>query len=293
MTQRCGYVAIIGSPNAGKSTLFNRLIGQKISSVSYKPQTTRHRILGVRTDNDAQFVFVDTPGIHLNTKKLMNRVLNKNAVNILEDVHLILWLIDVSNWTQEEEHIKKILAAIQQPIIFVVNKIDKLTKREDLLAFLDGLSEKDRFQELVPISALKKENIDILIKVAEKYLPESEFYFSSEYLTDRNDEFIIAESIREAVYIYLEKELPYAVHVELENLRRQDDKLHVDAAIWVEKNSQKGIVIGNKGAMLKRIGTRARKSLERQLNEPLHLQLWVKVREDWQNNPQIVGQYEM
>ena len=293
MTQRCGYVAIIGSPNAGKSTLFNRLIGQKISSVSYKPQTTRHRILGVRTDNNTQFVFVDTPGIHLNTKKLMNRVLNKNAVNLLEDVHLILWLIDVSNWTQEEEHIKKILTAIQQPIIFVVNKIDKLTKREDLLAVLDGLPEKDRFQELVPISALRKENIDVLIKVAEEYLPESEFYFSSEYLTDRNDEFIIAESIREAVYIYLEKELPYAVHVELENLRRQEDKLHVDAAIWVEKNSQKGIVIGNKGAMLKRIGTRARKSLERQLNEPLHLQLWVKVREDWQNNPQIVGQYEM
>lgn len=292
MQTRCGYVAIIGSPNAGKSTLFNRLIGQKLSSVSFKPQTTRHRILGVRTETDAQFVFVDTPGIHLSAKKLINRVLNKNATNALQDVHLIFWVIDVTSWTQEEEHIKNIVKDLQQPIILVVNKIDKLTQREILLSFLNDLPDKDSYNEIVPIAALKKENLEELIKTSKNYLPESEFFFSNEYLTDRNDEFIIAESIRETLFIYLEKELPYATHVEIENMRRHENQLQIDAAIWVEKNSQKGIVIGHKGEMLKKIGTRARESLQRQLQEHLHLQLWVKVKEDWQNNPQVVGQYE-
>ncbi|MEM1002727.1 MAG: GTPase Era, partial [Bacteroidota bacterium] len=202
MKTRCGYVALIGRPNAGKSTLFNYLLGQKVSSVSYKPQTTRHRILGVRTEDDTQFVFVDTPGIHLGGKKLLNRVLNKNALNALYGVHLILWLIDRNHWTKEEENIKKQLKQVASPVILVVNKIDKLEKKDQLLDMLPSLAEKYPFVEVVPISAVKKDNVEQLIKVSKSYLPESEFYYSDEYLTDRDMRFLVSELIRESAFVY-------------------------------------------------------------------------------------------
>ena len=293
MATRCGYVALIGRPNAGKSTLFNYLLGQKVSSVSYKPQTTRHRILGVRTEKDTQFVFVDTPGIHLGGKKLLNRVLNKNALNALHDVHLILWLIDRNHWTKEEENIKKKLKEVSSPVILVVNKIDKLDKKDQLLEILPHLADKFSFAEVVPISAVKKENIEQLIKVSKSYLPESEFYYSYEYLTDRDMRFLVSELIRESAFVYLEKELPYATHVEIEKYDVESKPIQISAVIWVEKESQKSILIGKRGEMLKKIGTRARKAIQRQLDVKAHLELWVKLNKDWQDNPNVVGKYEL
>ena len=291
--KRCGYVAIIGRPNAGKSTLFNCLLGQKISSISFKPQTTRHRILGVRTDKDSQFIFVDTPGIHLGGKRLLNRVLNKNATNVLHDVDLIFWLIDQGNWTTEEEFIKKSLKNIQCPVILVINKIDKLVKRELLLQIMPELLEKYPFEEIIPISALKQDNVVDLIETAKHYLPESEFIYPDKYLTDRSKEFIAAETIREAVFAYLDEELPYATHVEIEKYESDSERSYISAVIWVEKQGQKAILIGKNGDMLKKVGSRARNVLQKQLGEKIHLDIWVKLQKDWQDNPQIVGKYEL
>lgn len=292
MVKHCGYVAIVGSPNVGKSTLFNRMLGQKLSSISYKPQTTRHRVVGVKTEKDAQFVFVDTPGIHLGGKKLINRVLNKNATNVLHDVDLVLWLVDLGHWTEEEDHINRLLKEIECPVIMVVNKVDKLAKRDKVLGILANLSSKGNYSELIPISAMQEDNLDQLIALSKKYLPESEFFYPELYVTDRDQEFLITEAIRESIFIYVEKELPYATHVELEQIKQEGDRTHINAVIWVEKNTQKAIIIGHKGEMLKKIGSRARQSLQQQLAKSLHLQLWVKVKQDWQNNPQIVGKYE-
>ncbi|MFK8028539.1 MAG: GTPase Era [Gammaproteobacteria bacterium] len=292
METRCGYVAIIGRPNSGKSTLFNRLLGQKISSTSYKPQTTRHRIVGVKTDPDAQFVFVDTPGIHLGGKRLLNRVLNKNALNALHDVHLIFWLIDRGQWTEEEAHIKRSLEKLDCPVILVVNKIDKLERRDELLLILQKLSSKYSFAEIVPISAIKEDNINNLVETSKRYLPESEFYYPDEYLTDRDQKFIVSETIREAAFIYLEKELPYATHVEIEKYENEGEYINISAIIWVEKDGQKAILIGRKGEMMKKIGSRARGEIQKQINSKVHLNLWVKLKKDWQDNPQIVGEYE-
>ncbi len=289
----CGYVAIIGRPNAGKSTLFNCLVGQKISSISFKPQTTRHRIVGVRTEEDAQFIFVDTPGIHLGGSRLLNRVLNKNATNVLHDVDLIFWLIDRGHWTAEEDYIKKSLSNVECPVILIVNKIDKLARREELLQILAKLDEKYTFAEIIPISAMKQDNISDLVDTGKRYLPKSEFYYSDEYLTDRSKEFIAAETIREAAFVYLEKELPYATHVEIEKYEVDSERTNISATIWVEKQGQKAILIGKKGEMLKKLGSRARSTLQKQLGVKIHLDLWVKLHKDWQDNPQIVGKYEL
>ena len=292
MKTRCGYVAIIGRPNAGKSTLFNRFIETKVSSVSYKPQTTRHRIVGVRSEKQAQFVFVDTPGIHLGGKKLLNRILNKNALNVLHDVNLILWMVDCKSWTREEDHILRSLKDIECPVILVLNKIDQLTKRDQLFPILSSLSGKYDFAEIVPISALKKDNISALLASSQRYLPESEFFYPEEYITDRDMRFIMAELIRESIFVHLGAELPYATHVEIESVDEQPEIVHIEAAVWVEKDSQKAIFIGHRGEMLKKIGAGARAAIERSLEGKVNLKLWIKVKKDWQNNPQVVSEYE-
>jgi GTP-binding protein Era len=293
METRCGYVAIIGRPNSGKSTLFNRLVGQKLSSTSFKPQTTRHRIVGVKTDSNAQFIFVDTPGIHLGGKRLLNRVLNKNALNVLHDVHLIFWLIDRGQWTDEEDYIKRSLEKIECPVILVINKIDKLDRRDDLLIILQKLTLKYNFAEMIPVSAMRQDNIEDLVKSGKRYLPESEFFYPEEYLTDRDEKFIAAETIREAAFMFLEKELPYATHVEIEKYEKEDERVVISAVIWIEKDGQKGILIGKKGEMLKKIGSRARSAIEKNVESKVHLELWVKLKKDWQDNPKIVGEYEL
>ncbi len=292
MTTRCGYVAIIGRPNAGKSTLFNHFIETKVSSVSYKPQTTRHRIVGVRSEQQAQFVFVDTPGIHLGGKKLLNRILNKNALNVLHDVNLILWMVDCKSWTREEDNILRSLKDIKCPVILVLNKIDQLTKRDQLFPILSAISKKYDFAEIVPISALKKDNISALLTSSQRYLPESEFFYPEEYITDRDMRFIMAELIRESIFVHLGAELPYATHVEIESVDEQPGMVHVEAAVWVEKDSQKAIFIGHRGEMLKKIGAGARVAIERSMASKVNLKLWIKVKKDWQNDPQVVSEYE-
>lgn len=239
-----------------------------------------------------QFVFVDTPGIHLGGKKLLNKVLNKNALNVLHDVDLILWVIDRGVWTKEEEFILNAVREIDCPIILVVNKIDRLARRDELLAVISGLAKKHKFAEIVPVSALRKNNLDDLVNTCKQYLPLSEHFYPPEYVTDRERSFFISENIREAIFIYLEKELPYASHVEVEKIDSQDGRLVVSAVIWVEKDSQKSILIGHRGEMLKKIGTRARHAIQRQMDVPIHLDLWVKLNKDWQNSAQVVGKYE-
>ncbi|MBT5098421.1 MAG: GTPase Era, partial [Proteobacteria bacterium] len=273
MTTRCGYVAIIGRPNTGKSTLFNHFIQTKVSSVSYKPQTTRHRIVGVRSEKQAQFVFVDTPGIHLGGKKLLNRILNKNALNVLHDVNLILWMVDCKSWTREEDNILRSLKDIECPVILVLNKIDQLTKRDQLFPILSAISKKYDFAEIVPISALKKDNISALLTSSQRYLPESEFFYPEEYITDRDMRFIMAELIRESVFVHLGAELPYATHVEIESVDEQPGMVHIEAAVWVEKDSQKAIFIGHRGEMLKKIGAGARVAIERSMESKVNLKL--------------------
>jgi GTP-binding protein Era len=292
MTTRCGYVAIIGRPNTGKSTLFNHFIQTKVSSVSYKPQTTRHRIVGVRSEKQAQFVFVDTPGIHLGGKKLLNRILNKNALNVLHDVNLILWMVDCKSWTREEDNILRSLKDIECPVILVLNKIDQLTKRDQLFSILSAISKKYDFAEIVPISALKKDNISALLTSSQRYLPESEFFYPEEYITDRDMRFIMAELIRESVFVHLGAELPYATHVEIESVDEQPGMVHIEAAVWVEKDSQKAIFIGHRGEMLKKIGAGARVAIERSMESKVNLKLWIKVKKDWQNDPQVISEYE-
>jgi len=292
MTTRCGYVAIIGRPNTGKSTLFNHFIQTKVSSVSYKPQTTRHRIVGVRSEKQAQFVFVDTPGIHLGGKKLLNRILNKNALNVLHDVNLILWMVDCKSWTREEDNILRSLKDIECPVILVLNKIDQLTKRDQLFSILSAISKKYDFAEIVPISALKKDNISALLTSSQRYLPESEFFYPEEYITDRDMRIIMAELIRESVFVHLGAELPYATHVEIESVDEQPGMVHIEAAVWVEKDSQKAIFIGHRGEMLKKIGAGARVAIERSMESKVNLKLWIKVKKDWQNDPQVISEYE-
>lgn len=292
MRTRCGYVAIIGRPNAGKSTLFNNLVGRKISATGYKPQTTRHRIVGVRTDAQAQFVFVDTPGIHSGAGKLLNRVLNKNALNVLHDVDLILWVIDRDQWTPQEARIKKFLTAVSCPVILVVNKIDKLAERAALLAILKRLAGKFDFKEIVPVSATKGDNLDRLIQASHACLPVAEFCYSRAYITDRDAVFLASEAVREAAFVYLQKELPYATHVEIETFEQRRERGHICAVIWVEKATQKAILIGRQGRMLKQIGTCARAKIQARLNMKVNLKLWVRLHKDWQDNPAVVGKYE-
>ena len=223
---------------------------------------------------------------------MLNRVLNKNALNALHDVHLIFWLIDRGQWTEEEAHIKRSLEKLDCPVILVVNKIDKLERRDELLLILQKLSSKYSFAEIVPISAIKEDNINNLVETSKRYLPESEFYYPDEYLTDRDQKFIVSETIREAAFIYLEKELPYATHVEIEKYENEGEYINISAIIWVEKDGQKAILIGRKGEMMKKIGSRARGEIQKQINSKVHLNLWVKLKKDWQDNPQIVGEYE-
>lgn len=290
--QRCGHVGIVGRPNVGKSTLFNRLIGHHIASVSFKPQTTRHRILGVFTGDDCQMVLVDTPGIHQGEKKLINQALNKTAVDAMQNVDVLYWMVDVQVWTEEDERILSLVRELGIPVIVLLNKIDLLPKRENLLPILSAWSSRMEYAEIVPISAKDGINIERLMEKTKFYLPESEFLFPKDYVTDRDELFLSAEVIREGIFHYLSSEVPYACHVAIENFEDQDTRLQIDAVIWVETEGQKKILIGHRGEMVKRIGIRARHQLQKLFSVPVQLNTWVKVKKGWQDDPLIVRRYE-
>lgn len=283
-TYRCGYVAIVGRPNVGKSTLLNHLIGQKVSITSRKPQTTRHQILGIKTTSQYQVIYVDTPGLHSNAGRAMNRYMNRAATSVLHGVNIVVFLIEALRWTDEDELVLSRIKESNIPCILLVNKIDKLENREQLLGFLQEVSNKYKFEHIIPVSALKGNNLDDLEKVITGYLEISSPWYAEDMVTDRSVRFLTAEIIREKLMRGLGQEVPYDLTVEIEQFKEKKNTIHISALIWVERANQKSIVIGKKGERLKSIGKQARKDIERLLDKKVFLELWVKVKEGWSDD---------
>lgn len=278
---RCGYVAVVGRPNVGKSTLINAVMGSKISIVTAKPQTTRHRILAVHTTDDLQIVFVDTPGLHRKARKAMNRMMNRTAASALADADLILFMTEAGRWTDEDGDVLRRIQSATAPVIAVLNKVDLVHPKEKLLELMSDMDGRNDFADILPISARKDDNLDTLMSLIPQYLPLSPQLFPSEMLTDRSKEFQAAEVIREKLTLSLHQELPYGLTVQIERFESEDARISIGAIIWVERDSQKGIVVGKGGGVLKRVGTAARVELKGQLGRPVHLELWVKVKDNW------------
>ena len=280
----CGYVALIGRPNVGKSTLMNHLLGQKLSITSRKPQTTRHRILGIKTTPAGQAIFMDTPGMHQDEKKVLNRHLNKTADSALLGVNLVVWLLDGLFWHEYDERIIKKLEHAGLPVILVVNKVDKIKDKTAVMAFFAEAEKKFPFQQILPISALKNTNLEQLEQCIMALLPESEAIYPEDQITDRPERFFVAEIVREKLTRRLGDELPYALTVEIERYEEHAELCKIYAIIWVERSSQKSIVIGKDGEMLKNIGTEARLDIEKLIGQKVFLQLWVKVKKGWSDS---------
>ncbi len=278
---RCGLVAVVGRPNVGKSTLINAVMGRKVSIVTAKPQTTRHRILAVHSGANEQIIFVDTPGLHRNAGKAMNRLMNRTAASALADADLVLFVSDATNWTAEDDDVLKRLKSCSAPVIAALNKVDKVHPKEKLFDALGLMSARYNFEEIVPISAQKGDNLDQLMKMIPAYLPESPPLFPDDMHTDRGDEFHAAETIREKLTLLLHQELPYGLTVQIERFQTEDSGATINAVIWVERDSQKGIVVGKNGSVLKKVGRAARLEIAEQLGCPVHLELWVKVKSNW------------
>lgn len=279
--QRCGMVAVIGRPNVGKSTLINALMDRKVSIVTAKPQTTRHRILAVHNTADTQVIFVDTPGLHRQAGKAMNRVMNRTAANALADADLVLFVTDATRWTVEDEDVLKRLQGCKAPVVALLNKIDKVEPKHKLLEALSTMAARHDFAEIVPISAKKHDNLQQLMALIPRFLPESPPLFPPDMHTDRSADFHAAEVIREKLTESLHQELPYGLTVQVERYVTEERGIAINAIIWVERDSQKGIVVGKKGAVLKKVGRAARLEIAEQLGRPVHLELWVKVKANW------------
>jgi len=278
---RCGFVAVVGRPNVGKSTLINAIVGSKVSIVTPKPQTTRHRILAVYTRNDNQIIFVDTPGLHRGAAKTINRLMNRTAASALADADLILFVSEANRWTVEDQDVIERLKESPVPVIALLNKIDKVHPKEELLSVLSAMSERHTFDEVLPISAKLNDNLDRLVELIPGYLPESPALYPEDMLTDRSESFQIAELIREKLTLLLRQEVPYGLTVEIERLEKEPGGVAINAIIWVERDSQKGIVVGKGGNVLKKVGRSARLELKERLGMPVHLELWVKVKDNW------------
>ncbi len=288
---KAGFVALIGKPNVGKSTLLNYILGTKLSIVSPKPQTTRMRILGVKHDKDAQIIFLDTPGIQKG-KDILTKTVVESAVASMEEADVIVMVIDAEKgWTKEDDLLlQNYIEKLNKPTILVINKIDKV-KKDLLLPLIDLVSKKYDFKEIIPVSAKRGENIDRFLEVLKKYLPESPPLFPEDQITDLPLKFFIAEIIREKIFNNVRDEVPYSVAVEVESIKQGENNPNViviDAIIYVEKQSHKGILIGKKGQMLKKIGKEAREELEHLLGKKVYLNLWVKVKERWKEDVRLL-----
>ena len=287
-TQRCGYVALIGRPNVGKSTLMNRILGQKLSIVTAKPQTTRQRICGIKSQDGGQVVYVDTPGLHQAGKSALNRYMNRIARASLLDVDLVLLLVEADHWSRQDEAVAQLVQEVDIPVFLVVNKIDQVADKARLLAFIKAHAEGGRFDRVLLVSALKGDGVEDLEKAVSEALPISRPFFDQDQLTDRSERFLAAEIIREALMQRLHKELPYALTVEIESFKRDKGMLRISAIIWVERESQKRIVIGKGGEALKQAGSRARVALESFFEEKIFLQTWVRVSRNWSNDDRLL-----
>ena len=276
-----GLVAIVGRPNVGKSTLLNQLIGQKVSITSRKPQTTRHRIVGIDTQDNYQTVYVDTPGLHIEEKRAINRLMNKAAASTILDVELIIFVVEGTRWTDDDQMVLNRLIAAKKPVLLVVNKVDLYKDKEELLPHLQWLSSQLDFMQIVPLSAEKGTNVQELRALVQKQLPPCEFFFPEEYVTDRSSRFMASEIVREKLMRFLGDELPYAVTVEIERFKWEEKHYHIAALVLVERDTQKQMVIGKKGERIKTIATEARKDMEILFEQPVFLQVWVKVKSGW------------
>lgn len=288
---RSGFAALIGRPNVGKSTLLNALVGAKLSIVTPRPQTTRHRILGIVNLPAAQIAFVDTPGLHDAGARALNRAMNRTAAAALEDADVVVLVVEALRWAEDDERALTRIARARRPAILAVNKIDRVRPRERLLPYLATLTGRHDFLAIVPVSALKADNVADLRDTIAVHLPESAALFPADTLTDRGIPFRIAETIREKLTLELNQEVPYGIAVEVEQLADEpDQQLTVDAAIWVDREGQKPIVIGARGERLKRVGRSARLALNELLGRRVHLNLWVKVRENWADSARALRQ---
>ena len=281
--QHCGFVAIVGRPNVGKSTLLNQLLGQKVSITSRKAQTTRHRIVGIDTQGDDQIIYIDTPGLHIEEKRAINRLMNRAASSSIGDVELVIFVVEGTHWTDDDEMVAGKLKDCKAPVLLVINKIDNFTDKTQLLPHIQEISQKIKFLDVVPISAEKGEGVDIIKEIVKKHLPVGEHHFPEDYITDRSQRFMASEIIREKLMRFLGDELPYSVTVEIEQFKvdERTGMYRINGLILVERDGQKKMVIGNKGEKIKKIGIEARKDMQLFFDNKVHLELWVKVKAGW------------
>ncbi|AWK13819.1 GTPase Era [Candidatus Fukatsuia symbiotica] len=278
----CGFISIVGRPNVGKSTLLNALLGQKVSITSRKPQTTRHRIMGIHTEGVYQTIYVDTPGLHIEEKRAINRLMNRAASSAIGDVELVIFVVEGTHWTADDEMVVNKLRHVQCPVLLAINKIDNVIDKSKLLPHMQFISQQMSFLDIVPIAAEKNINLTTIANIVRRYIPEAEHHFPENYITDRSQRFMASEIIREKLMRFLGEELPYSVTVEVEQFiinARGGYTIH--GLILVEREGQKKMVIGNKGAKIKTIGIEARQDMEQMFMVKVHLELWVKVKSGW------------
>jgi GTP-binding protein Era len=290
MITYCGYIAIIGRPNVGKSTLINQILQQKLSITSRKPQTTRHTILGIQTEDNHQFIYVDTPGIHQGVKKTLNQMMNKAATRVLHDVDAVVLMVDCTRWTDDDEHVFSLLKHVTVPCFLVVNKIDQLEDKAQLLPYLKKISERHAFQSVIPVSARTGEQVEQLQACLHAVLPEGPHLFDADQFTDRSIRFLCAELLREKVFRFCGQELPYSTTVDIESYQEEADLIRIHALILVEKDNHKRMVIGDKGHKMKSIASGARLDMERLLGKKVFLQCWCKVKSGWSDDERVLKQ---
>ncbi|CAM3880132.1 GTPase Era [Xenorhabdus thuongxuanensis] len=278
----CGFVAIVGRPNVGKSTLLNQLLGQKVSITSRKPQTTRHRIMGIHTEGAYQTIYVDTPGLHIEEKRAINRLMNRAASSSIGDVELVIFVVEGTHWTPDDDMVVNKLRHLRCPVLLAINKVDNVTDKTILLPHIGFLSQQMNFIDVVPISAEKGMNVDTIAKIVRDHIPQAEHHFPEDYITDRSQRFMASEIIREKLMRFLGDELPYSVTVEIEQfVTNERGGYTIHGLILVERDGQKKMVIGNKGSKIKKIGIEARQDMEKLFDMKVHLELWVKVKSGW------------
>ncbi|MBT0730030.1 GTPase Era [Rosenbergiella nectarea] len=278
----CGFIAIVGRPNVGKSTLLNQLLGQKVSITSRKPQTTRHRIMGIDTQGAYQAIYVDTPGLHIEEKRAINRLMNRAASSSIGDVELIVFVVEGTRWTEDDEMVLNKLKSVKVPVILAINKIDNIQDKTILLPHIQQISQKMNFADVVPLCAETGQNVDAIARIVHNTLPEADHHFPEDYVTDRSQRFMASEIIREKLMRFLGAELPYSVTVEIERfVTNERGGYDINGLILVEREGQKKMVIGNKGTKIKTIGIEARRDMEEMFESRVHLELWVKVKSGW------------
>ncbi|MDK2124238.1 GTPase Era [Parachitinimonas caeni] len=287
---RAGFLAIVGRPNVGKSTLLNQLVGQKLSITSNKAQTTRHRITGIRTDADAQWVFVDTPGFQTKYRSALNQAMNRGVTTTLQDVDVVLFVIEALRFDQKDRDVLKLLPK-NRPVVLVINKVDELEKKDALLPFIEKIAKEFDFQAIVPVSAQKEMRLDVLLDAIRPLLPEGELIYPEDQVTDRSERFLAAELIREKIFRLLGDELPYSTTVEIEKFELEGAMKKIYASILVDRPNQKAILIGKNGEKLKRIASEARTDMEVMFDCKVYLQVWIKVKSGWADDTRLIRQY--